>query len=166
MKNFQIPTNDFWLRILVVFLIGVNIALVFNSSTFGKAPSRDKFLWSFLSTSIWNMLIGSKASYVKANIGKSKYALADKEYFFQLKDKYPYRQVYAPGAWGEGRCTGTKSMDIALPIPDDLIVPDATKKPYRTPNNASAFLMPDGRTLVQLSLIRLTQLAYFGRRVL
>lgn len=120
-------------------------------SSFGKMSKRDKFLQPFLSTSIWNMPIGSDARYVKANIGKSKRAAADREYFFQLKDKYPRRSVYAPGAWGEGRCTGTKYMGINIPIPDDLIVPDATKKPFRTPNNASAFLMPDGRTLVQLS---------------
>ena len=152
MKNFQILTSRFWLHILVVFLIGVNMALVFScGNTFAKTPSRDKFLWPFLATSIWNMPIGSDAVYVKANIDKSKQAAADEEYFFQLKDKYPYRRVYAPGAWGEGRCTGTKDMDISLPIPDDLIIPDASKEPYHTPNNASAFLMPDGRTLVQLS---------------
>ncbi|MEO1378380.1 MAG: hypothetical protein AAFW70_29750 [Cyanobacteria bacterium J06635_10] len=152
MKNFQISTSHLRLRILVVFLIGVIMALAFGCPiTLSKTPTRDKFSWPFLSTSIWNMPVGSNARYVKANIGKSKQAAADEEYFFQLKDKYPWRAVYAPGAWGEGRCTGTKYMDIALPIPDDLIIPDATKKPHYTPNNASAFLMPDGRTLVQLS---------------
>ncbi len=152
MKNISYFKNPFWLRILVIFLIGVIIALVWGCAvTVGKTSGRDKFLQPFLSTSIWNMPIGSDARYVKANIGKSKQAAADEEYFFQLKDIYPYRPVYAPGAWGKGRCTGTKYMDIAIPVPDDLIVADATKQPYRTPNNASAFLMPDGRTLVQLS---------------
>ncbi len=152
MKNLQIWTTHFWLRILVVFLIGIIMALVLScSSTFGSYPKRDKFLQPFLSTSIWNMPIGSDARYLKANIGKSNQAAADEEYLFQLKEKYPSRAVYAPGAWGEGRCTGTKYMNIDIPIANDLIIPDATKKPYRTPNNASAFLMPDGRTLVQLS---------------
>ncbi len=151
MKNLSFLTSPFWLRVLVVFLIGVIMALAWGCPTFGKTSKRDKFLQPFLSTSIWNMPIGSNARYVEANIGKSQQAAADKEYFFQLKDTYPYRRVYAPGAWGKGRCTGTKYMDIAVPIPDDLIVPDATKEPYYTPNNASAFLMPDGRTLVQLS---------------
>ncbi|ARV62770.1 hypothetical protein BZZ01_00040 [Nostocales cyanobacterium HT-58-2] len=116
----------------------------------GEPPTRDKFLWPFASTSPWNMPIGSDARYIPANIGKAGYAGADKEYFFKLKDSDPWRPVYSPGAWGEGRCTGTKSMDLWLPIPDDLIVPDATSQPYHTPNNASAFLMPDGKTLVQL----------------
>jgi hypothetical protein len=152
MKNRSFLTNLFWLRILIVFLIGVIMTLLWGCpSTFGNTPKRDKFLQPFLSTSIWNMPIGSDARYAKANIGKSNQAAADEEYFFQLKDKYPKRAVYAPGAWGEGRCTGKKYMDIDIPIPDNLIVPDATKKPFRTPNNASAFLMPDGRTLVQLS---------------
>ncbi len=152
MKNLSFLTSTAWLRILVVFLIGVIMAVGWGcQSSFGKTPTRNKFLQPFLSTSIWNMPIGSDAVYVKANIGKSKYATADEEYFFWLKDKYPHRSVYAPGAWGEGRCTGKKYMDIDIPIPDNLIIPDATKKPFRTPNNASAFLMSDGRTLVQLS---------------
>ncbi len=152
MKNFQISTSYLRLRILVVFLISVIMALAFGCRiTLSQTPTRDKFLQPFLSTSIWNMPIGSDAHYVKANIGKSRQADADQEYFFQLNDKNPWRAVYAPGAWGEGRCTGTKYMDIALPIPDDLIIPDARNKPLYTPNNASAFLMPDGRTLVQLS---------------
>ncbi|AFY58052.1 hypothetical protein Riv7116_5685 [Rivularia sp. PCC 7116] len=152
MKNLSFLRSLFWLRIIVVFLIAVIMAISWDcGSTFGKAPKRDKFLQPFLSTSIWNMPIGDNARYVKANIGKAKQAAADEEYFFELKDKYPYRRVYAPGAWGEGRCTGTKYMNIAIPIPDNLIIPDATKEPHHTPNNASAFLMPDGRTLVQLS---------------
>lgn len=152
MRKLSFLASVFWLRILVIFLIGVIAALAWGCpSTFGTTPGRDKFLQPFLSTSIWNMPIGSDAEYVKANIGKSKQASADEEYFFKLKDIYPYRPVYAPGAWGEGRCTGTEYMDIAIPIPDNLIIPDATNKPRNTPNNASAFLMPDGRTLVQLS---------------
>lgn len=152
MKKFSCFNNFFRLRLLAIFLIGVMVALSWIcSSSFGKTLKRDKFLQPFLPTSIWNMPIGSDAVYLEANIDKARLATADEEYFFKLKDKYPLRQVYAPGAWGEGRCTGKKYMDIAIPIPNGLIVPDATKKPFRTPNNASAFLMPDGKTLVQLS---------------
>ena len=152
MKHFSFLSNPSWLRILIIFLIGIIIALSWGcENTFGTNAKRDKYLQPFLATSIWNMPIGSDALYVEANIGKSKKATADEEYFFQLKDTYPYRAVYAPGAWGEGRCTGTKYMDIHIPIPDNLIIPDATTKPFSTPNNASAFLLPDGRTLVQLS---------------
>jgi hypothetical protein len=123
-----------------------------NSSASGTklASTRDKWLWPFSSTSIWNMPIGSGAFYTPANIQQAPYASGDQEYFYKLKAGDPLRPVYGPGAWGEGRCTGTQYMGISLPIPDDLIVPDATSNPYYTPNNASAFLMPDGKTLVQL----------------
>ncbi|MBR8836676.1 MAG: hypothetical protein DSM106950_22335 [Stigonema ocellatum SAG 48.90 = DSM 106950] len=151
MSIFQPLTNRLRLPIVMIFLAGVVLALILSSlSTFSQTPKRDKFLWPFSSTSPWNMPIGSGARYLKANIGKAGYAGADKEYFYKLKTGDPLRPVYGPGNWGQGRCTGTQSMGIALPIPDNLIIPDATQNPYSTPNNASAFLMNDGKTLVQL----------------
>lgn len=125
----------------------------FISVASSPAPSpntRDKWLWPFASKSIWNMPIGSGASYTPAGIQQSPYLSGDEEYFYKLNAGDPLQPVYGPGAWGQGRCTGTQSMGISLPIPDNLIVPDATTIPYSTPNNASAFLMPDGKTLVQL----------------
>jgi hypothetical protein len=121
--------------------------LIAQATTVPK--TRDKWLWPFASTSIWNMPIGSGAVYTPANIQKASYAAADREYFYKVKASDPLRPVYSPGSWGPGRCTGTQSMGISLPIPDNLIVPDATSNPYSTPNNASAFLMPDGKTIEQ-----------------
>lgn len=114
-----------------------------------NAPtSRDKFLWPFSSDSIWNMPIGSDAQYQPARIKSAPRLRSDEEYFFELKGDDPRQPVYAPGSWKK-RCKGKKkSMKISLPVPDDLIIPDAEKG--KTPNNASAFLMPDGKTLVQL----------------
>ncbi|WP_289500767.1 hypothetical protein [Gloeocapsopsis sp. IPPAS B-1203] len=111
-------------------------------------PTRNKWLWPFASTSPWNMPIGSNARYVPANIQKAEWVSADVEYLYKLKADNPVRSVYIPGAWGPGRCTGT-SPQGTLQLPDDLIVPDATR--YSTPNNAAAFLLPDGKTLVQLN---------------
>ncbi len=135
---------------LLVFVAGVVLALVLGSiATPSKTPTRDKFLWPFSSTSPWNMPIGSGARYVPANLQKANFVSTDQEYFFKLKEGDPLRELHEPGAWGQGRCTGTKVVGIApLPIPDDLIVPDA--KQGSTPNNASAFLRPDGKTLVQI----------------
>ncbi|NHC36655.1 hypothetical protein [Scytonema millei] len=112
--------------------------------------SRDKWLWPFSSTSIWNMPIGATATYVPANLPKAGFFGADREYFYKLKAGDPMRPVLSPGSFGPGRCTGKQSMGLSLPIPDNLIVPDATSQPYSTPNNAAAFLMPDGRTIEQL----------------
>jgi hypothetical protein len=151
MSIFQPWATQKRLSHLVLFIASLIAVLLFGClTTPSEMPKRDKFLWPFASTSPWNMPIGSDARYVPANIGKAGYAGADREYFYKLKESDPKRPVYAPGAWGEGRCTGTQTMHISLPVPDDLIVPDATSNPYSTPNNASAFLMPDGKTLVQL----------------
>ncbi|NMG08155.1 hypothetical protein DP117_15140 [Brasilonema sp. UFV-L1] len=148
-------TVAFVASVITALLIGCFATPSFSSET--SIPStRHKYLWPFASTSPWNMPIGSNARYISANFARAAYAGADREYFFKSKDEnpwngYPWREVYAPGAWAEGRCTGTKSLDNTwLPIPDDLIIPDATNNPYHTPNNASAFLMPDGKTLIQL----------------
>jgi hypothetical protein len=122
-----------------------------NSSIQSQDPkSRDKWLWPFSSTSIWNMPIGATAKYVPAHLQKANFFGADREYFYKLKDSDPKRQVLSPGSFGPGRCTGTQSMQLSLPVPDNLIVPDATSQPYSTPNNAAAFLMPDGKTIEQL----------------
>lgn len=109
---------------------------------------RDEFLWPFAPTSPWNMPIGSNARYKPANIKSSPRFRADREYFFKLNANDPRRPVYAPGSWQKRCSKKRKSMHISLPVPDNLIIPDA-KKGY-TPNNVSAFLMPNGRTLVQL----------------
>lgn len=135
---------------LLIFVAGIVLVALGGLSTPAQTQIRDKFLWPFSPTSIWNMPIGSGAIYVPANIQKATLAEADEEYFYKLNVGDPLRPVYGPGAWGEGRCTGTQSMGISLPVPDDLIVKDATTEPFHTPNNASAFLMPDGKTLVQL----------------
>lgn len=123
-------------------------AIAQSTTTFPS--TRDKFKWPFSSKSIWNMPIGSGALYTPGNIQQAPLVLGDQEYFYKLRKGDPLRRVYGPGAWGQGRCTGTQYMGISLPIPDNLIVPDATNNPYYTPNNASAFLLPDGRSLVQL----------------
>ena len=135
---------------LLVFVAGVVLALFLgNIATPSITPTRDKFLWPFSPTSPWNMPIGSGARYVPANFQKAGFAAADEEYLFKLKEGDPLRELYEPGPWEGGRCTGTKPVGIAsMPIPDNLIIPES-RKGY-TPNNASAFLLPDGKTLVQI----------------
>jgi hypothetical protein len=138
---------------LLIFLVTIVLAIALGSlSAPAKTQTRDKFAWPFASTSIWNMPIGSRARYVPAHIEKAGHLAADLEYFYKLKSSDPLRPVYGPGNWGQGRCTGTTGMGISLPVPDNLIVPDAITNPHYnyTPNNASAFLLPDGKTLVQL----------------
>ena len=124
--------------------------LLISETTIRFPDSRDKFQWPFSSESIWNMPIGSEAKFVSADIRPAKFFGADEEYYFKVNQADPLRSVYAPGSWSK-RCVGSKMYQGKLPIPDNLIVPDA--KPPHTPNNTSAFLMPDGRTLVQIGVL-------------
>ena len=111
------------------------------------APARDPLKQPFSSTSIWNMPIGSNAQYVDAQLEWLQSAVVDEDHFYVLDSDDPLQPLLNPGTWGPGRGTGTEFRNIALPVADDLVVPDATD--IATRNNASAFLMPNGRTLVQ-----------------
>lgn len=171
-KWFRLPTKLTFLVSLIICLVlgSCSTTLIANTSRRnGNADTvtiakRDKFLWPFSSSSPWNMPIGSGARYQPANIKQAHYATGDEEYFFKLKADNPLQPLYAPGSWGPGRCTGTRSQGISLPLPDALLVPDATTT--KTPNNAAAFLLPDGKTLVQVNELARCTLAgpIFGWR--
>jgi len=136
--------------VMTSFLFQSCVAINSRFAGMAKASSseRDEFLWPFAPTSPWNMPIGSNARYKPAKIKSSPRLRADREYFFKLNANDPRRPVYAPGSWKKRCSEQRQSMHISLPVPDDFILPDAKKG--NTPNNASAFLMPDGKTLVQL----------------
>jgi hypothetical protein len=110
--------------------------------------TRDPWLWPFDSRSIWNVPIGSEARYEPANLPKPGYCGIDHERFFKLSKGDPVREIYPPSTWGK-RWPGDRNRLLGrMPVPDDLIIPDA--KPPDTPNECTAFLMPDGRTIKQL----------------
>lgn len=112
-----------------------------------KVTSRDPWKWPFSSDSIWNTPIGSDAVYKPANFkAESSYIGMDVEYHIILKEDDPIRDIYSPTSW-EKRWPGVSKLG-SMPVPDDLIIPDAD--PPHTPNNCAAFLMPDGRTIKQL----------------
>ena len=68
------------------------------------------------------MPIGSGAQYKPANIQPAYFAGADEEYFYKVNAKAPVRLVYAPGASGSGRCTGTYSQG-RMQFPNNVISP-------------------------------------------
>ncbi len=139
----------------IAFSIGLDDYLRPTSSiaTYASTPTtRDKWLWPFAQDSIWNLPIGSDAQYSPANLPKAIYSSLDTDLLYVIPANSPSRKLYNPGSW-TNRCSGTTTYEyLSIPIPDDLIVPDAIVTPtkYFTPNNAAALLQPDGKTLIQL----------------
>jgi hypothetical protein len=151
MRITRTKIKKFLLRSKTTFLLSVivgGISIGSCSTTLAGKTTRDKWLWPFSSASPWNMPIGSGAQYTPTNFQKAEWVGADVEFLYKTKAEDPSRSVYVPGNWGPGRCTGTVSQG-KLQLPDNLIVPDATQS--HTPNNPAAFLMPDGKTLVQFN---------------
>lgn len=113
--------------------------------------TRDATKQPFAINSIWNTPIGSKAKYVDANIGRAKTATVDVDHFYILNANDPLQPLYNHANWGPGRSTGTIYQNISLPLSDSFFVPDA--KDNWTPNHSAAFLLPDGRTLIQVNAL-------------
>jgi hypothetical protein len=112
--------------------------------------ARDPWFRPFASTSIWNMPIGSGAVYVDAGLPSAGTMTIDEVILRRLSASDPSRPLLQTGSWQQ-RCTGSVPTGTSLPIPDSFIVPDAYQRPdggWTTPNNVAAFLMPDGRTVV------------------
>jgi len=112
------------------------------------AGLRDKYLQPFASDSIWNMPIGSSAHYVDARIGRVGNTTIDEEYWVVTDESMSVRPFFTNRNFGPGRCE-TTVYQYDLPVPDNLVIPDATER--STPNNPAAFLLPDGRTIRQMN---------------
>src|SRR5712671_857017 len=124
------------------------------------AGLRDPLKWPFVSTSIWNMPIGSNAVYVPANIppNPSVTDLNDPNYWLAmpqidwdiivLTPNAPITDInYSAAGWsGASRCSATDDPPkrlFQLPMPSTFFVESTLN------NNSSAFLTPDWRTLIQ-----------------
>jgi hypothetical protein len=108
--------------------------------------TRDAWRWPFSADSIWNRPIGSNAQLVPAGLASTRATIVDVNYIFRVPAGAPERPVYLNPSW-EVRCLGQKSQfnpnaRKSVPIPDDWVIPSGNS------NNASAFLLPAGRTLV------------------
>lgn len=151
-----------FLQIFCAFLFSLIATLLLVTLPTVHAATRDPLQWPFASDSIWNMPIGSDARYVDATIGSRGFG-TDIDWFVTTSASDPLVPTYMPGAWGQGRCSGTTPQQQAqwhpeaaqpLHVPTDLIIPDAITSGsiYSTPNSSSAFLEPDGKTLVNFTV--------------
>jgi hypothetical protein len=108
--------------------------------------TRNKYLWPFASSSIWNMPIGSGADYVAAHIAPptAKTLISDQD-IIVMDPSAPLTPLLPSSAgWGGGdRCSGSGSALASVPIPSDFMVSSNGR------NDALAVVMPDGQTVIQ-----------------
>jgi hypothetical protein len=122
-----------------------------NTPGTSATGTRDPWLWPFAQDSIWNTPIGSEAQYVPSGLSPAQQVIVDTNYLFRVPTGAPEQPVYNNPQWDD-RCHGTlgqprwvRNPRKTMPISDDMIVPVSGG------NNAAAFLMPDGKTLVQMN---------------
>lgn len=116
------------------------------------ATTRDVRQWPFASTSIWNMPLGADATFGATNFkdvpGGDVWAPMPQvdEEFIVLTPREPLTPVYYSSAsWsGRDRCVATGSLLTRVPMPPNFLVSSSGE------NAGAAFLMPDGRTIVQM----------------
>ena len=128
----------------------VSTALLLSITATG-AIARDPLTSPFASNSIWNMPIGSGASYVPANLpavpGGEQWAPMpeNEDEKIVLRPLAPTTPIYFSDAgWsGQNRCGNTGGLLTSVPMPTDFVVP------HNRVNSVSTFLRSDGRTLVQ-----------------
>lgn len=121
------------------------------ATTVQATGARDALKQPFASNSIWNMPIGSGAVFMPARIsgnpGNNKWAkmpgIDDEHIVF--KPTAPLTTINSSNAaWsGRNRCAATGGQLLRVPIPSNYLIPNSTS------NSSSAFLMPDGRTIIQ-----------------
>lgn len=141
-------------RILLAGIILVLIASVMllnanqHHSTARATGLRNKHQQPFSWYSIWNMPIGKNARYKKAGFQPARHTGFDVDHYIVTTEADPIVPWYSIGKWKVGRCTGTRRNGY-IRVPHALVVPDSTQS--STPNNAAAFLQPDGKTLIQMN---------------
>jgi len=118
---------------------------------------RDKYKQPFARESIWNKPIGDGAAFAPCAFGPSQAAAIDADYWIVAKDSDPERTLYdiPSSLWLYRRCNDRWiDTGVHLPFPDSVVVRDVIREPYpQTPNNSTACLKPDGRTIVQWNAI-------------
>lgn len=137
-------------------LLGLSIYFFFigNCSALGDRLStcgRDPLAHPFASSSIWNMPIGKNAKYVAANLsgtpGRNPWAgmpFIDEERIVLTPEAPLVTLNHSDAAWtGKNRCIATGGRVVRVPMPKEYVVPNSSN------NNSAAFLLRDGRTVVQ-----------------
>ena len=120
----------------------------------GSSGTRNALQWPFAASSVWNMPIGSAASFVASGLHFTTTPNST-EYWYDMPQSDHERIVLTPTApltnvyistvgWSGGdRCAATGGVFFSAPIPAGYVVPNSTY------NNGAAVLLADGATIAQ-----------------
>ncbi|MBC8136948.1 MAG: carbohydrate-binding protein [Fibrella sp.] len=142
-------------RLIAIFATLTVASLMTVGSATAQTASRDPWTRPFSADSIWNTSLGSSATYVNANLQDAAIGGAQEvDWLIRVNPGDPWRQTFFPGDTQRYRAGGTTESWIGwTQIPDYLIIPDVQGEPgqfgYEAPNACSAFLQPDGYSLIQ-----------------
>ena len=129
------------LSCLLIAMVGMLLLLRGHAaSTFPTA--RDKTKWPFSKYSIWNMPIGSSATYHAVSLRAVDAIHLDHENKVVVAAGDPVRSVYQPNSYAN-RCSGGHGATpfMSFRIPDSLVIPGPDN--YQE-NMGVAWLQPDG----------------------
>ncbi len=118
-----------------------------------KTEARDPYLWPFAQNSIWNMPIGSNATYTPANLEMPTKGMLtlDEDYIVLTPDAPDMKIYWCSVRWGEGdRCTPNQPLNLQanMPIPQSFVVSPTTWDGGK-PNAGIAVLLKDKKTIWQ-----------------
>ena len=122
------------------------------AQTTTSASCRDRFLWPFSATSIWNTAIGSDAIYLDAGIypaetgalGPPNGIHNDQDWLIKTTSNDPYVNWIDDSGNFPGLCTANGPVHAQIPFPTNFSTDCVAN------NNGAGVLLPDNVTLVQM----------------
>ncbi len=118
----------------ITFTLLLLVVSVYMASQTVLSGTRDMWKWPFADNSIWNMPIGSGATYQPANL-LAEYAIGyNLVQLLEMKSEYPIVNV-RNNTGGNTPCDGTTSLGFTLQIPSDWVVPNTPGFAFRTPSS-------------------------------
>ena len=106
---------------------------------------RDVYAHPFAATSIWNVPIGDKATYVPLNLTAPANGYSTDDCYLQFAPAAPLRSLIDRGywwPWTSGTTVSGTNTGVQVRVPDSWIVSPPASGEY--PNNATAALQADG----------------------
>ncbi|HVE45823.1 MAG TPA: hypothetical protein VNA57_03620 [Acidimicrobiales bacterium] len=136
---------------LISGLVGLSLS---PTAAAADPTARNPYAWPFSSDSIWNMPVGSGATFADPNFFQPPNGYGTDSNPIVMAPSSPLRPVHTH-AW-PARChqSGDASSGVSLPIPDDYVVaPGDGSWEGKMPNLAGGALLADGRTIREFNYL-------------